>query len=88
MRLHDLHAKHTELLLGVHAPGGREDMAFKTTFLPEHSHAFVCTYQVKQGTLPYSCSRVSVSVRVRVRIRVSRVHLPGEAGYPRHDAVG
>ena len=46
VRLHDLHAKHTELLLGVHPHGGREDMAFKVTFLPEHSHAFVCTYQV------------------------------------------
>ena len=87
VRLHDLHAKHTELLLGVHPHGGREDMAFKVTFLPEHRHAFVCTYQVRLRAR----ARARLRVRVRVRVRCPRtatLHLPGAAGYPRHDAVG
>ena len=64
VRLHDLHAKHTELLLGVHPHGGREDMAFKVTFLPEHRHAFVCTYQVRLR------ARARARLRLRVRVRV------------------
>ena len=47
MRLHDLTAKHSELLLGCVGSGGREDMAFKLSFLPGQTDAFLCTYQVK-----------------------------------------
>ena len=49
MRLHDLTAKHSELLLGCVGSGGREDMAFKIAFLPGQPNAFVCTYQVGVG---------------------------------------
>lgn len=76
VRLHDLSAQHSELLLGCVGEGGREDMAFKLAFLPGQANAFVCTYQVTQASkAELSLQRARGSTRCLCLLTHPRTHL-------------